>query len=803
MNANDVSIIIRVNDTDAQKFAKVAAHARQLGTAVDATSADLAQLDAAQRTAARSAAQLSAAERRATEAFIRDAEARRAAALRTASVTGQAAVRPFGGAAAGAAAVAATGALPLGGFAAAGSAVYASRTAIEFERAEQAIAAVTGSLAEAQRIMAANEEQARRLGVSVLSLQPLYARFEAASKGTNLEGEKARDIFYAVAEAAQRLSLSGEDTEGSLRAIEQMMSKGKIQAEELRGQLGDRLPGAFNIMARAAGVSTGELDKMLKNGEVIADDMLPKFAAELRKTFGTDANTRIETTTASFQRLMNEIRQTAAEAGQRLNPRLADISEWMANFAAFSRENPGAIPAALFGRGAQGFDQIDAAIQRFAEMREHTEATRKEIEQIVFNSGALAERAMKPAGASDFYGPGTPYVPEAIDLTAGVTAPDEKRMQSLQRELALMDKKTEYARTLWLYTEGELKNANHVERALALQVAQQRDAAAAAEAAARATSSRADAIDRVAERDMRQALAREEADRAQIRAAMTRNALLDEELRTGERITQGRRALIELEVQRAAIGERTLEQELQNADATERAIRARNAEMSRSTERTTDEMSVYAERAAQNMQDAFADFLFDPFDRGIRGMLQDFTTILQRMAAQAAAARIFEALTSGGGGAGVGGALGGFLGGLFGGGGGDAGGAPGAKSAQVADAGIAAAAERVAAAKNAAVLPGVMGPPSATGGALSSGALADLAKGGPLSVNAAVNVQAVLQVNITNNSGNRLEVQHASIEQTIQGSVINMVVRDINEGGATSRAIQRNFGLRNAPAVGY
>lgn len=67
---------------------------------------------------------------------------------------------------------------------------------------------------------------------------------------------------------------------------------------------------------------------------------------------------------------------------------------------------------------------------------------------------------------------------------------------------------------------------------------------------------------------------------------------------------------------------------------------------------TTDEMSVYAEQAARNMQSAFADFLFDPFDDGLDGLAKNFATILQRMAAEAAAAKIFESMGFGGSGGG-------------------------------------------------------------------------------------------------------------------------------------------------------
>jgi hypothetical protein len=59
-------------------------------------------------------------------------------------------------------------------------------------------------------------------------------------------------------------------------------------------------------------------------------------------------------------------------------------------------------------------------------------------------------------------------------------------------------------------------------------------------------------------------------------------------------------------------------------------------------------MSVYAEQAARNMQDAFANFLFDPFKGGLKGMLLGFVNTLRQMVAQAAAAKIFETLGIGG-----------------------------------------------------------------------------------------------------------------------------------------------------------
>ena len=55
-------------------------------------------------------------------------------------------------------------------------------------------------------------------------------------------------------------------------------------------------------------------------------------------------------------------------------------------------------------------------------------------------------------------------------------------------------------------------------------------------------------------------------------------------------------------------------------------------------------MSKYAERAAQNIQDAFASFLFDPFAKGTENMGIQFANLLRRMVAEMAASSIMDAL---------------------------------------------------------------------------------------------------------------------------------------------------------------
>ncbi|MFY0184265.1 tape measure protein [Stenotrophomonas sp. PUT21] len=57
-------------------------------------------------------------------------------------------------------------------------------------------------------------------------------------------------------------------------------------------------------------------------------------------------------------------------------------------------------------------------------------------------------------------------------------------------------------------------------------------------------------------------------------------------------------------------------------------------------------LSAQADQAARNMQSSFADFLFDPFEDGVGGMVEGFGKAIQRMMAEAAASQIFQMVGS-------------------------------------------------------------------------------------------------------------------------------------------------------------
>lgn len=117
----------------------------------------------------------------------------------------------------------------------------------------------------------------------MVSLIAQLGQFQAACKGSGLALDDVNNIYASIVKSATYFHLSSQQTEQALLAVQQMMSKGKISAQELRLQLGNVMPGVFQKMADAVGVSTAELDKMMAAGQLISKDVLPKFAAELDK----------------------------------------------------------------------------------------------------------------------------------------------------------------------------------------------------------------------------------------------------------------------------------------------------------------------------------------------------------------------------------------------------------------------------------------------------------------------------------------------------------------------------------------
>jgi len=193
----------------------------------------------------------------------------------------------------------------IGGLTFVGLAREIGQATTQLNNIEATMRVATGSANAAAGQLAFIREEANRLGLFFPAIAKQMAQFSAAARGTSITSEELRTIFTGISEASRAMGLTAPQAEGAMMALQQMMSKGKVSAEELRQQLGERMPGSIQIMAQSLGVTTQELFKMMENGELLSDEVLPKFGRELQKVFGSEAQNQAQRLAASVDRLRN------------------------------------------------------------------------------------------------------------------------------------------------------------------------------------------------------------------------------------------------------------------------------------------------------------------------------------------------------------------------------------------------------------------------------------------------------------------------------------------------------------------
>jgi tape measure domain-containing protein len=147
-------------------------------------------------------------------------------------------------------------------------------------------------------------QEADRLGLTFEDLAKNFANYAISAKAAGLSTGEIRKTFVATAESVVGMRLSAEDADGVFRAMTQIMSKAKVQAEELRGQLGDRLPGAVAAFAKANNIALKDLDKLLKEGKVGVGELVV-FIKEYAKQFQATLPRTTSTLISDLNRLKN------------------------------------------------------------------------------------------------------------------------------------------------------------------------------------------------------------------------------------------------------------------------------------------------------------------------------------------------------------------------------------------------------------------------------------------------------------------------------------------------------------------
>lgn len=204
----------------------------------------------------------------------------------------------------------------------------------ETSRVTTSLKNVSGSMVQFADNQKFLMEMAQKYGLEINALTGNYAKFTAAASISGMSMEEQRKIFESMSRAVTAFGMSADDSNGVFMALSQMMSKGKISSEELRLQMGERLPIALQAMAKAAGVSVAGLDKLLKQGKLMSADILPKFADALNEMIPNVDTDNLET---SVNRLKNMFTELVNNSG--IQGTYKSLIDWLTEAIKTAAEN--------------------------------------------------------------------------------------------------------------------------------------------------------------------------------------------------------------------------------------------------------------------------------------------------------------------------------------------------------------------------------------------------------------------------------------------------------------------------------
>lgn len=127
------------------------------------------------------------------------------------------------------------------------------------------------SAGETAAALAEASEIANDLGAPVQQVEKAFKRMVPALRAVGASSKDTSKFIESITARTQTLGLNTEQSGRFMEAFAQVLSKGKLQAEELNQQISE-LDGAFRTqLADAVGVSTEELEKLISAGEITSE----------------------------------------------------------------------------------------------------------------------------------------------------------------------------------------------------------------------------------------------------------------------------------------------------------------------------------------------------------------------------------------------------------------------------------------------------------------------------------------------------------------------------------------------------
>ena len=189
-----------------------------------------------------------------------------------------------------------------------GEAFNAAKALGTYKNQLQAVTSETGTF---DKSLAFVDNLSQRFNVPLESARQGFVKLYASMQPAGFSQEQIEGLFTGVSQATAAFGLSADKVDRVNYAFAQMASKGQIMSEELKGQLGDVLPGALSLFAEAAKMSIPEFSKAMEDGAFKGDAMmqvLENVGILMKVKFGPAAAGAAKTLQGALNGIQNNLK---------------------------------------------------------------------------------------------------------------------------------------------------------------------------------------------------------------------------------------------------------------------------------------------------------------------------------------------------------------------------------------------------------------------------------------------------------------------------------------------------------------
>jgi tape measure domain-containing protein len=245
-----------------------------------------------------------------------------------------------------------------------GEAFEAAKGLATYKNQLQAVTAESGTF---EQSFAFVDGLAARFNVPLDSARQGFIKLYASMEPAGFDQGQIEGLFTGISKASAAFGLSADKVDRVNYAFAQMASKGQIMSEELKGQLGDVLPGALGLFAEAAQMSIPEFSKAMEDGAFKGEAMeqvLGNVSILLNTKFGPAAEGAAKTLQGAVNQIQNNLSLmyqafapivdgVAAAFGPQVNSLIKDVTDTVK-----------VLTTTLVG-GGDGFDTLSPRAQAF------------------------------------------------------------------------------------------------------------------------------------------------------------------------------------------------------------------------------------------------------------------------------------------------------------------------------------------------------------------------------------------------------------------------------------------------------